>query len=757
MRLKNFSASRKASIFGLIFRGLALLACLLTGSQSWAQSVPNWSSIGPAGGSIKTLLAYPAAPSISTIIYAGTDANGVFLSTDAGTTWHSANTGIKVNSSTGLRHIYVMAILGQYVYAATDSGVYVTSAGGTPAWSLVAQPTTGVVQYLVSANSTLYMAVPYESSVYSTTLAGIDAPAWTSLPLPSDTVNALGVLNGNIAVGSLSAIYLLDRTGTPIWINSELDLPSPFFEAEQVTALVSTSSKWAFACTLGGKVFQSSDLSPGSHTVWTKLFVTTFSNPPDSCLGLSMARVNAQNQSVLVMSTNSGGFVSTVFDDTSSDAPTMQPGPVFPMTTSVNASLQMDAAGLSNVLWATEFGLYGFSTTDLSLGATTITSLPTVLNGPLKLTAPSQRLDNVNVQDIAAIGSSLYAIAKSDGSYMDVMSSTDGGASWTPTQLTPTIDAFSINSLAVDTIRKVLYAGTSNGVFYLQQGVSNWAPLGNPFFVRAMAVGAQALYSISKGTPSSSLVVQSLVGAATPFATFEEKTGPFVNFDVRALVVSGGSVYAGGSALNTSYDNSVWVALDVVSGSPIVWKNFGNGSFINESTLDSIAVAAGHLFAGGDGFLMKCDNSAASWGSIAGLSSTFITVTLASDDQTLFVGTKGQGLMALNLRSNTESLVSISGSGATGLPSTVVNNLRVIDGRLYVATTAGISTPAIVPSSVANSDTGGGGCSIATAGKPDPLLWLMVAIAALQIVISRKRRMRKLDSSIHLQYDAVEG
>jgi hypothetical protein len=123
-----------------------------------------------------------------------------------------------------------------------------------------------------------------------------------------------------------------------------------------------------------------------------------------------------------------------------------------------------------------------------------------------------------------------------------------------------------------------------------------------------------------------------------------------------------------------------------------------------------------------------------------------VVSALASDSQTLYVGTTDQGMMALALGSNTASLLAISGTGAAGLPSTVVNGVRVIDGRLYVATGAGVSTPGAAVTT-GSGDGGGGGCSMSTAGEPDPMLWLLVGIAALQIAYARRRRVLRGASS----------
>lgn len=753
MKFKKLGSSSDIPVLNTILRLLALLACLLAGSYSWAQSAPSWSSIGPAGGTTTTLLPDPLAP--KTTLYAGSDVNGVFLSSDAGATWRSANTGIQVNLN-GQRQIYAMASLGNYIYAATDTGVYVAVAGGTASWALMSRPaalaSTSVITLLASANSTLYMAATAESNVYATNAGGSVNPTWITLPLPlGAAVTALGVLNGRIATGSVGAVYLFDTT-TSTWNNSEdtsdVNVLTGF--GGGYIAAFASSSNWAFVCTTEGKLFQA-DLSAG--LLWTWAEFTDFNAviaPPSSCFSLTIARVSGSTQSVLAMATASGAFVSTMFDATSSiAAPKMLPGPVFQMATIVNTSLQLDPAGSSNLLWATDFGIYGSSAADLSVVTQLPISTPAVLNGPAILTTPSQRLDNVNVRDVAAIGTTKYAIAQSNSvSYQDVMRSNDGGKNWTPTNLAVQLGAEKITSLAADTIHNVLYAGSSKGVFYLQQGVdTSWTLLAS-YNVKTLAVSAQALYSIRKESGTDGvLIIQSLIGG-TAFTAIENPITPFVSFDVRTLLVSGGSIYVGGDAVNAAdalkYDNAVWVTADVVP-TTLAWSNFGASSFQNSSKLSSLSVGAGHVFAGGDGFLMRCESAAGSWGSVPGLPVLNLepvgVTALASDSQTLYVGTAGAGLYALALSSNTASLVSINGTGTAGLPSSVVNGLRVIDGRLYVATAAGVSTPVdAVPASTGGAGGGSGGCSMSTAGEPDPLLWLLIGIAALQIAYARRRR-----------------
>ena len=135
-------------------------------------------------------------------------------------------------------------------------------------------------------------------------------------------------------------------------------------------------------------------------------------------------------------------------------------------------------------------------------------------------------------------------------------------------------------------------------------------------------------------------------------------------------------------------------------------------------------------------------NENGSWGSVTGFSTLSpeppVVKALALDATNLYVGTT-DGLWAIGLAERAvKGLVAINGSGASALPSRVVNGLRVLDGSLYVATAAGLATPAVA-APVAQA-AGGGGCSMALAGEPDPLLWLMVFIAALQLLLAQRRR-----------------
>jgi hypothetical protein len=508
------------------------------------------------------------------------------------------------------------------------------------------------------------------------------------------------------------------------------------------------------------------DLSTGLPLTWMPLDFAA-QEKPSSCFGLAVAKVNAVGQSVLLMVGSSGTYASTPFDDTTSLAP-MLAGPGFPLTSHVRAALQLDPAGRSSLLWATDFGLYSTTPAQLASSSTLRSSTPSALNGPARVATPSQRLDNVSVQDMAVIGSSLYAIAQSAiGSYGDVMVSSDAGANWNPAGLTSQFaDIGTIRVLAADSGRNVLYAGTDQGVYFLRQGNTAWQLLGGIYDVRALAVGSQALYAgrSADASPNGGLIVQALVGAA-PFAAIEKP--PVAGFNVRVISVSAGSVYVAGWVANdTGYGNAVYFASDFTPGAQGVgpnWKMFGSGSFPNGSRVTGLAIGGGTAFMGGGGFLVQNENSQnGSWGTVNGFGSLppdSVVNALASDATSLYVGTDSLGLLTLKLGNGT-ALVAMNGTGASAVPSLTVNALHVIDNHLYASTAAGLAVspldaPAVVVPS-GSSGGGGGGCSVAAVGEPDPLLWLLVAMAILQIAYARRRRIHGVKESSVATHQGAE-
>jgi hypothetical protein len=113
-------------------RALVIAAtATLAASAASAQVAATWSAVGPPGG---TTTAVRANPVVAGAVYAGTAENGIFYSTDAGRTWSAANGGLAPSTDTGRQQLYAVFALvsdGQYMYAATGSGLYYTAAAIT--------------------------------------------------------------------------------------------------------------------------------------------------------------------------------------------------------------------------------------------------------------------------------------------------------------------------------------------------------------------------------------------------------------------------------------------------------------------------------------------------------------------------------------------------------------------------------------------------------------------------------------------------
>jgi hypothetical protein len=77
-----------------------MCATVFLASAHAAQAGINvWTSHGPPGGDVRALAIDPNTPST---LYAGTFVDGVFKSTDAGSTWNALNSGV--------RTVYALAI-----------------------------------------------------------------------------------------------------------------------------------------------------------------------------------------------------------------------------------------------------------------------------------------------------------------------------------------------------------------------------------------------------------------------------------------------------------------------------------------------------------------------------------------------------------------------------------------------------------------------------------------------------------------------
>ncbi|HEY5123677.1 MAG TPA: regulator, partial [Ignavibacteria bacterium] len=95
---------------------------------------------GPCGGTVQCFLAVSG-----TNLFAGTLLDGVYLSTNNGTSWTAVNSGFSKNYN--VANVHSLAVSGTNLFAGTGGGVYLSTNNGT-SWDSV---NTGLTNTYVSA------------------------------------------------------------------------------------------------------------------------------------------------------------------------------------------------------------------------------------------------------------------------------------------------------------------------------------------------------------------------------------------------------------------------------------------------------------------------------------------------------------------------------------------------------------------------------------------------------------------------------
>ena len=680
----------------------ALLAALLAASWSpvWAQPAANWRSVGPPGGTVLSILKSPRSPSL---LYAGTSQNGVFMSADAGQTWAAANTGLPSTSGSASRSVRALVSDGQYVYAATDAGIYYAAAAATandmPTWSAMAnQPSSSTTISLLAfeASSGMLFAaatnatpgtVPVVHLLTAPVPGALPSGPWTPAALPPETldsgIGAMELVPATLtsAAGLLASandrIYLasvVPGASSLTWVDA--DAQAQLRATGTVEALhYSADFSQAYACS-GGQLFMASNpLDPASNN-W--LGVATMSPPPAApltCAAMASGSLAAGGPALVALATNAGVYLSLDGTNFSAAAP-------LGVSPQANA-LVVAGAPATPALYVAG----GFGVASQPLATVAPTAAWTANNGPASVSngVASARLDNALVTDSAVIGTTLFAAIASD-QYGDVLSSADAGATWVSTGLSGvTGELVDIRALAADASNRILYAGTSHGLYAWSTSAGTWVPVAsaNVTSVVALARGRGALYV---GTDAG---VLTLSLTATPSNAMATDAG-LAGLRVSALHVADGKVFAGTYDFNTAMA-SVAAATDASTGMAN-WSPFATGT-VGSSRITSLALVGTSLLAATRGGLVSIATSGGSWtNASAGLSDSNGWVTsLFSDGTTVFAATRSNGIFAAPAGAPL-TWAPFNGAGSTSLPSMDVRQLRAEGTQLYASTAGGLAT-----------------------------------------------------------------
>lgn len=143
-------------------------------------------------------------------LYAGTEGGGVFKTTDNGVTWQNVS-GILSGSgfSSGAGNIYELCLFNNAIYAATATGIFVTSDGGG-SWAKVFEDS------LASATMCVYGGNLYIGS-HASLLISSDGASWTEEQITGyDSINALVTDGTALYAGCGPGAYVLND-GTGVW------------------------------------------------------------------------------------------------------------------------------------------------------------------------------------------------------------------------------------------------------------------------------------------------------------------------------------------------------------------------------------------------------------------------------------------------------------------------------------------------------------------------------------------------------------
>lgn len=747
-------AQRLAHVAGAWFLTLALLAS--TCHDASAQSGMSWNSIGPPGGTVLSMLKSPLSDSC---LYAGTADNGVFISADGGRTWWPANTGLSTTSGTARRSVRALVSDSRFIYAATDAGLFYSAAGAMAAdamtWTALADTdssapislltfdaSTGrlfaaaVAQNPGSAPVTYVMSVPASGAT--------PAASWAASPLPGDAIGmAIGAMavipatsanTAGLLVSAGNRVYaasVIPGTTALSWIDADpLGNLQPTGVIDRLTYGADFSQ--AYACS-GGQLLRSSNPLDPQLSPWMSASVSPSPATPFNCSAMISEGFSAGGRAMLAVATNAGVYTS--FDGTS-----------FTATGSLGVSPDAEALAITGSTTPTLYVGAGFGVASQEMASITPTSAWVASNGPASVTAGGSngRLNNSSVIDSAVVGATLFAAVQSDR-YADVLSSTDGGATWTSTGLSRvSADLTGIAALTADTSNQIVYAGTSVGLFALPVDAGPWVAItgANVTRVVAMARGAGRLYV---GTTSGALALPLGTTPSTASAVAAGLDG----LRVSALHVAEGKVYAGTFDSSTGVA-SVSVATDISTGMP-AWSDFAS-SPVGPLSITSLALAGGTLLAATRGALVSVAAPGGAWTSAnnSASSSGWLSdpngevTSLLSDGTTMFAATRSNGVFASPLGA-TFTWTAVNGSGNTALPSLEVRRLRADGALLYAATPAGlavfsglaVSVVSPPPPSPAPAASSGGGALDGVA-----LVCLALAVVGVAASAERKRRHR---------------
>lgn len=585
-------------------------------------------------------------------IFAGTGGQGIYLSTNYGSTWTQTSLNDKV--------VYALVVCGNNIVTGTAyNGIYVSTNNGNN-WTPTGFNSTAALSLAVGGNN-IFTGIGGLLGVHKSTNNGFN---WTQTALNNKNVYSLGVFGNSIFAGTDgNGIYLSTNNGLN-WIHTSLQNQFIWSFANHLNNI--------FAGTYGD-VF----LSTNNGTNWIE---TNLNHGTVYALAINGNYVYAGTSDGVYFSTNNGenwfnknqGFITTttvkalctlnnfLFAGITGQSVwrldlNFQPSPpqlLSPANNSTQNLLNLNLvwnksqfAIMYNVILATDASFNNIIKDSILTDTTlAVSNLNTLTNYYWKVRANAisewSTFSNYftfrtgspwtpmysgigssrTVKAFSSIGNNIFAGTTSNGVYK----STNNGLNWTSASSGLTNQ----NILSLTANSNILYTGTSGGgIFQSTNNGDYWIAVSN-------GLGSNTVYSLlSKGT---SVFAGTLSGV---YVTTNNggiwTTSGLSYYNVRTLYLNNSDIFAGtyGSGVYLSTDNGMnWESRNNGLGSMNVYSIVVNGSnlyagtsvgvylstnyglnwtsgWLTNQTIYSLAVNSNRIFAGSNsGSLVSFDN-----------------------------------------------------------------------------------------------------------------------------------------------------
>lgn len=597
---------------------------------------------GPYCGNINCMAISDADLSAGqTSIFAGTWANGIFHSTNYGKNWTAVNNGLPARTTVWSLVISPIGTgsnrgSGYNVFAGTFNGVYFSSNNGSswaavnnglPANSTINSLTVSLIEGgTTGADSTIIFAGTSSNGVYLSSNngsnwvavnAGLPANADISslVPAPAEA-GTTGTHGNNIFAGTYgSGIFLSTNNGTS-W-------RSCGFNGSYVWSLAASDT--IIYAGIRNSISSGVKYSTDNGTTWNK---TSLNNPNVDVITVSpLAAGSALGVMKLFAGTGDGFLYQSSDNGTNWDQ----------INTGWGVNPPIDALGVFSD---------GINT---SIIAGTHTGMYLSTNNGSSWVESNTGITGITFHALTASGTSLFA-----GTETGIFLSTDNGTSWNTVNKGfingGNEDAYSLTvsptgTSPIGTSGTSIFAGGDDNAYFSNNNGASWSPIGKSghFLFNSLAacpLGAGGNYLFAVSSYNSGIF--SIFSNGISWSSWNwADSGTFASSVTSSFAILGASVFAGNSQYGVFLSTNFGASWNAVNNDLI-------NTHVTALTVSRLGSSGQNLFAGTSTGIFLSTNNGTSWNAVNnGLPNTAVNV-LADYGPNIFAGTGSNIFLSTN-------------------------------------------------------------------------------------------------------------